>query len=736
MEGVFFHLDQEPGGVRVWLAGGENRRYEFHPYFYVEHSEEAWSALAPKALRVETVEGVDFLAERRFIKVWARDEDHRRRLVRLVKGAREAGVPTWQQFLLETGLEPLSRVTLGEEPEKVGEGGLEDLKVLYISALVYSRDGFPVVGESPVAAVGYAVGDAQPEVIEAGDLDDSSVLREFVDLVGREDPDLIVGYGHDADELKHMMARAAGHGLGFGIGRRGGEPVETGRFFRGMILVEHRVEGRANVDLFSVAWRDFPYLPTKSWYELADEIGVERPPYVQKFRIAERWSSDRDGLLSYLRGRVATVREIARKLLPHQAELGRMTLKPLHEATRSTVGSLVEGLLHRRARERGWVLPAQKKRAGYFPGGYVWLKEPGIYESVGYLDFKSMYPSIMSHFNISAETVEPREGACEASTIEAEGVRKRVCRSPRGLVAETARELMEARSRVKEEMRAVEEGGPEWRRLDALQRAIKVLTNALYGYMGWEGASLYNRDAAELTAALGRKYIKEVADMARRRGLEPIYIDTDGIQLVGGDEEDYERLVEEVNRELPLSIELEYVAERAMYLTKKKYAHLVGGRLIARGFEFVRRDYPPIVKEAQRGAVIMALRGEPLEEIRRRIREYRERLERGEVRKEDLIIIETVGKKLEDFERATKGYHVGVWLREHKGIEIHRGQVLRILIVRGRGSINERARPAEFFDLEDCDIGYYLRLFDQVMERTIKAIRDVRGGAVGLEAFL
>ncbi len=738
-EGVFYHIEETQRGVTLWLGGGRSIELEFHPYFYVPRdllNRDAEAKLREKSLRVEETVGLDPWSEREFLKVVGRDEEDLRRLARLAPETWEYSIPTWQRFLFDSDLRPFSRVAVEDGSlSPVGEGYLDDLKTLYFSGLIYSEDGFPVQGRSPVLALGISIDDGQVEVISSED--DSTVLREFVEVVQREDPDVIVGFGQDADELQHMKARAELHGIKLNLGRGDGSIEETGRFFRGLILVEQRIPGRANVDMFSIAWRDFPGLPTKSWYELADELGVPRPRPVPKFRIAERWKSDRDGLLSYLREKVVTVKSLAEKLLPHQVELAKLTYRPLQEVTRTPVGGLVESLVTVHGKRRGWVIPPQRKEERRFLGGYVWLKSPGIYENVAYLDFKSMYPSIMILHNISPETVEPREGFCAVQEVSAEGVVKRVCSDRRGLFAEIASDLMERRARVRREMEKLPPEAAERRRLDAIQKAIKVVTNAMYGYMGWEGASLRNVHAAALTAALGRQYIKRVVDMLQGRGLEVIYVDTDGVQVTGGELDEYSSLPDWLNEQVPLTIELQYVAERGLYLTKKKYAHLVGGRLVARGFEFLRRDYPPVIKRAQEEAVRMALQGKPLSEIERRVAEFRRALEEGRVQKEDLIFIETLGKRLEDFERKTKGYVAGMWLEENKGIEVHRGQVLRILIVRGRGSINERARPAEFFDIGDCDLEYYLKLFDQVVERTLNALKGVgvEEGRKGLEEF-
>ncbi len=738
-EGVFFHIDERADGLSLWLSGGAEVRVRFNPYFYVPSDrvdQKTESKLRSRAVRVEKVRGLDPWSPQEFLKVVARDEDDRRQLAKLVPEAWECSIPPWHQYLLEERLAPFSAVETSSDGIKVvGEGSLEDLTILYFSGLIYSEDGFPIRGKSPVLAIGYAVDDEKPEVIASDD--DAEVLGQFVELVKRADPDVIVGFGQDADEFQHMASRANLTGVKLALGRDGSEIQETGRFFRGIILVEQRIVGRANIDLFSLAWRDFPQLPTKSWYELADELGIDHPKPVPKFRIAEKWKTSRDDLLAYLREKVLVVRTLAEKLLPHQAELAKLTWRHLYEVTRTPVGGLVESLALIHGKAQGWIFPPTGREGGRFPGGYVWLKAPGLYDKIGYLDFKSMYPSIMILHNISPETVEPKEGSCSTEEVSAEGITKRVCRDRRGLFSSLAEELLRRRAEVKKEMKKSQPGSPEYRRLDAIQKAIKVVTNAMYGYMGWEGASLRNVDAAELTAALGRHYIKKVIKLIEKRGFQAVYVDTDGVQVLGGEPKDYEDLAEWLNQQIPLTIELQYVAERGLYLTKKKYAHLVGGKLVAKGFEFIRRDYPPVVKRAQEVAVRMALEGRPLAEIEKKLQEIRKALQEGRVEKEDLIIIETLGKKLEEFERKTKGFVAGKWLEDNRGIEIHRGQVLRILIVKGEGSVNERARPAEFFDVEDCDLNYYLKMFDQVVERTLQALKGVgvSEGKRGLEEF-
>ncbi len=726
MRKIYFHIEDMEDQLELWFSGGASERARFRPYFYILPEEEGnLSGFLEKERVRKKVMGI----ERDLVKVYFKDERSMKKAMKGLKNPMETGIPSWFKFILDSELIPFS------DPDNPSESyGIEDLKKLFFSGMIYSEDGFPIEGKSPIVAISYSVDDGPIEVISASDLDDSSVIREFASVINKENPDVIIGYGQDADEFKHMMARSKYLGLRFPIGRDGSEPMETGKFFRGTIIVENRIRGRANLDLFSVAWRDFPQLPERTWYELADELGVDRPEVMMKFRVAEAWKLNRDNALDYMRKKLSTIIGIYSKIIDNQVALSKMSLIPIHKLLRSSVGEIVEAILLRESRSRGWIAFSSPQRLEErYEGGFVWIRSPGIYEDICYLDFASMYPSIMALHNLSFETVNPEEGLCdEVEEVNVEGVRAKVCRDKEGLVPQLVRKLIEERSKIRESLRNLKPEDPEYKRLEAAQRAIKVVTNAIYGYMGWESATFMNTSAARLTSAYGRLYIKKVREILESKGLNVIYIDTDGIQFIGKECED---VIDDINSKIPLRLDLRYKALRGIYLAKKKYAHLLeDGRIIAKGFEFIRRDYPKIIKEAQREVVETILKGKG-SEIEKIVNKFRDKIIRGDVKREDLIIFETIGKEEERFERMTKGLRVSTWLKVEKGIEVHRGQVLRIVIVKGPGSVTERARPAEFFDVNDADLDYYLSLFDQVIERTLSPLKvqEIKKG--GLEEW-
>lgn len=92
--------------------------------------------------------------------------------------------------------------------------------------------------------------------------------------------------------------------------------------------------------------------------------------------------------------------------------------------------------------------------------------------------------------------------------------------------------LLEERRKTKDQMSQAKDEY-EKRRLDERQRALKIMANAMYGYMGWLGARWYSKEGAEAVTAWGRQTIMTAAEIAKNSGFEVIYGDTDSIFVKG-----------------------------------------------------------------------------------------------------------------------------------------------------------------------------------------------------------
>src|SRR5207244_5377935 len=83
--------------------------------------------------------------------------------------------------------------------------------------------------------------------------------------------------------------------------------------------------------------------------------------------------------------------------------------------------------------------------------------------------------------------------------------------------------------------------------LKAREKAIKVMTNAVYGYAGWAGARWYSKEVAESAAALGRETINRAISLAKSLGLSVFYGDTDSL-FVNYDEKLVQKFQGEIDR--------------------------------------------------------------------------------------------------------------------------------------------------------------------------------------------
>ena len=676
----------------------------------------------------------DFNEKKKEIRIWLKTKNGI--IIGIKNFEVKDDIPGCQSFILSNNLTPLSEVRIyGDEEngkvrfdkiETIGEGKSK-LKKLYFKSVIYSKDGFPFPERDPILVIACITDDGEKNFIADG-MDDKKLIADFINFIKEYDPELIISFSQDTDDFPYIFKRARKHGIEFNIGKLNEAPIETGKYFRGMIIKETIIPGRINADFFPVAVREFPNLPTKSIDEVADVLGIKtRYEEIPEYEIDSYWKNKRSDLIEYIRKKIQLIKKVADQQILFQIELSKLTKLMLQQVLRCTVGELVDSLILYEAKKRNF--PIGKRKEGeteFYIGGEVWLKSPGIYENVIYFDFKSMYPSIISKFNISPETVDCNCCKGKAKPIVVEEGKKKIqhyiCEKKKGLLAEIVESLIEKRNEIKQEMKKLKIDSAVYKQLDARQHAIKVITNATYGYMGWATSRLYTKEGAEITTAIGRKYIRELKSFMEKNGFDVIYLDTDGIQVIRKNSIDVRKLIDKINKEFPISIELEYIAKRAIFFAKKKYCHLVDDRIEARGVEFIRKDYPKIIKEAQKKIIEVILKENDIQKAKKIVKEFREKIEGKKVTKEDLILIEQLGKKLEMYERTSKIKSCAEWLKKEKGIELHRGMNLEIVIIKGKEPINYRARPVQFFEMSEIDFDYYLTLFDQVIGRTLESI--------------
>ncbi|MEM2921848.1 MAG: DNA polymerase domain-containing protein, partial [Candidatus Bathyarchaeia archaeon] len=392
----------------------------------------------------------------------------------------------------------------------------------------------------------------------------------------------------------------------------------------------------------------------------------------------------------------------------------------------AAIGFRTESYLMREAHNEGELIPKRVERA-YVPyqGAIVLKPTPGLHEDVIAFDFKSMYPTLMVAYNISPDTyVDPREKIPKEQTYIAPEVGHRFRKLPQGLYPKVLIKLMQAREEIRQKMREPRTETHEYSLLDARQRAVKLITNATYGYAGWTGARWYLRPVAEAVAAYGRQIITRTIQLAESMGLEVIYGDTDSlfIKMKLDKAEEFQKKIE---AELGLEIRPEEVYLR-IYFTeaKKRYAGLLhDGSVNIVGLEVARGDWSEVAKKTQEEVLRILLCEKSVEQAVKYVKKRIIELRSGKTSLEDLVIWKTLTKPPEEYE--VKAPHVEAARRLIEGgWTVTAGDKVGFVIKKGAGKLYDRAVPYIFASTADIDLTYYEK--QQVLPAVLRILEPFK----------
>ncbi|MEM1685534.1 MAG: DNA polymerase II [Acidilobaceae archaeon] len=623
----------------------------------------------------------------------------------------------WYNAIVERFLNPgyygvdsvyIIRGDIREDPVKANIDPLKDLRIMAFDIEVYNAQKTPDPRKDPIIMIGIMSypGDSEPLILEADDDSDVRLIREFIDEVKRRDPDIIVGYNQNRFDWPYLIERARIHGIQLDVGRRRGGVPQSSAY--GHISVP----GRLNVDLLDFAM-EIREVKVKSLDEVADYLGVmprDKRVLLEWWEIGEYWrdKSKRDILRAYLRDDVLSTMGLALKLLPFGAQMSQVSGVPLDQVMTASVGYRLEWRLMREAFKRGELIPNREERGeeGY-EGAIVLEPKPGIHDNIAVLDFASMYPSIMVKYNVGPDTlVKPGEDYINVNIAPEVGYKFRV--EPPGFFKATLERFLKWRKDIKNIMAKLDKDSLEYRLLDERQKAIKVLANASYGYMGWSSARWYCRECAEAVTAWGRNLIKSAISKAKELGLTVIYGDTDSI-FVKYEPEKISKLIEYVEEELGFDIKIDKVYSKIFFTeAKKRYVGLTTeGKIDVVGFEAVRGDWSDLAKETQAIVAEIILKTGSTAKAVDYVRETIKRLREGKIDMSKLIIWKSITRKLTDY-KAEQPHITAAKLMVKQGIRVEPGVKVGYVIVKGSGQLSARAKPYFMASIEEIDVEYYI----------------------------
>jgi len=301
-----------------------------------------------------------------------------------------------------------------------------------------------------------------------------------------------------------------------------------------------------------------------------------------------------------------------------------------------------------------------------------------------------------------------KDGECPPDAcFTAPDVGHKFRKEPSGFFKSVLTELLQARKKMREEMKKYSPDSPEYAILDERQKAVKVLANAAYGYMGWQAARWYCRECAEAITAWGRMNITSAINEAQKLGLKVIYGDTDSL-FVENKPEIVERLVKWINENLGLEIKVDKVYRRLFFTeAKKRYVGLTqDGTIDIVGFEAIRGDWSEIAKDIQVEVARLVLDKMNTKEAVAYVREVIEKLRTKKIPLDKLVIWKTLTKKIDEYE--VDAPHVAAAkMYESYGLKVSPGDKVGYVIVKGGGKISEKVKPYFAASLEEVDADYY-----------------------------
>ena len=161
--------------------------------------------------------------------------------------------------------------------------------------------------------------------------------------------------------------------------------------------------------------------------------------------------------------------------------------------------------------------------------------------------------------------------------------------------------------------------------------------------------------------------------------------------------EQAQKFITYLNSTLPESMELEYEGfyRRGFFVSKKRYAVIEDGEIIAKGLELVRRDWAPIVKKTQEEILMAILKEGDSDKAIKAVKKVLKRIKKGDVDNKELIIHTQITKPLDQYKQVGPHVVAARKIEEH-GIKVTRGTIIQYIIVKGKGSISQRAVPYEY----------------------------------------
>ncbi|WP_322615404.1 DNA polymerase II [Pseudomonas sp. BIC9C] len=495
------------------------------------------------------------------------------------------------------------------------------------------------------------------------------LLKKLNEWFARFDPDAIIGWNVVQFDLRVLHEHARRLAVPLKLGR-GGEEMQWREHGSGNHYFASAA-GRLIIDgieaLRSATW-SFPSFSLENVAQtlLGEGKSIDNP-YQRMDEINRMFAEDKPALAKYnLKDCELVTRIFARtELLTFLLERASVTGLPADRMGGSVAAftHLYMPLMHR----QGFVAPnLGGKPPEASPGGFVMDSQPGLYESVLVLDYKSLYPSIIRTFLI--DPVGLIDGLKHPDDSESvPGFRgARFSRTRHCLPSIVAR-VAEGRETAKREHNA------------PLSQALKIIMNAFYGVLGSSGCRFFDTRLASSITLRGHEIMLRTRQLIEAQGHAVIYGDTDStfvwLRRAHGQQEAAQigqALVTHVNQWWREHVQQEYGLQSVLELqfethykrflmptirgaeegSKKRYAGLVtradgSDEMVYKGLETVRTDWSLLARQFQQELYSLIFLRKPYQDY---VRDYVRKTLAGDF-DDRLIYRKRLRRSLDDYQR-------------------------------------------------------------------------------------
>ncbi len=600
---------------------------------------------------------------------------------------------------------------------------------------------------------------------------EKDMLVELTKIIDNFDPDIILGYNILKFDLPFIDTRLIKNNVNRSLGRCSQKPIRIDKFANKQKIV---VPGRVVADIYdlikeaTVKFGLYRGLKRFSLGDVSELILGESKIDVSPSEISKFWADNGEKfekLVDYSRRDAELPLRILfeKNMLDKFFEMSKVSGLVLQDVLDGGEAARIDNLLLKEFNKRNFVLPCKPESSRLYKrneeriksglkGGFVLKPVIGFHDKcVVYLDFKSMYPSIMMSFNICPTTLLIKDMDIDkvSTSLGTSFVSPKI---RKGVIPEILEYLIFTRDKLKKEMK--NEKSEEGRRyLYAKQYAFKTIANAFYGYSGYIRARLYVIDIASTITGVGREMIgKTKLIVETKTGHTVIYADTDSIMVKTKTKEVSEafKIGEEisklVNEELNgiLKIKIESVFKTLLILNKKRYAGwnfepLSSGyeeSIVTKGIETVRRDWCNLVSETLQEIINVVLKEQNTNKALKLVRDKIEQIKTGKMDISKLVITKSISKSLKTYKGVQPHVELVRKMKKRDATAVSGiGDRIGFIIVQGVGMVSKRAEDPEYAKKHGIKVDSKYYIESQLLpplERVFEALNVNKSELMGI----